>query len=253
MTWLPDYPQFFWLTAIMAVTLVGIDKAGFGGGLGVIATPLLALTIPVPEAAALLLPLLIITDLFSVYHYRHRFDRSSLILLLPAALVGIALGTLFFDYFSDNERVLKVGIGLIALLFVLFQATRALIFGVLEKYQPPAIVGVLLGGISGFTSTLAHVGGPPASMYLLPQKFPRDLFVGTTVILFTILNAVKLIPYSYLGLLRVGNLTTILVLSPLCYMGVRLGIYLNKRFSDFWFNWLIYALLFLTGLKLILG
>lgn len=250
---LPDYPPYFWYTAIAAVTLVGIAKAGFGGGVGVVATPLLALTIPVPEAAALLLPLLIIMDLFSLYFYRSRFDRASLNLLLPAALVGIALGAFFFSYFSDNERILKIGIGVIALLFLLFQAGRAIIFGVLEKYHPPLAVGLLLGVISGFGSTLAHVGGPPANMYLLPKKLPRDLFVGTNVILFTILNLVKLIPYSYLGLLRVGNITTMLVLTPLCFVGVWLGLYLNRRFTDYWFNWFVYSLLLMTGLELVSG
>jgi len=71
--------------------------------------------------------------------------------------------------------------------------------------------------------------------------------VGTSVVFFTAINLIKLIPYSYLGLLRVGNLTTILVLSPLAYVGVRVGVYLNGRFSDKWFNRFIYTLLFLRA------
>ena len=241
------------MTAVLAVVLVGIAKAGFGGGVGVIATPLLALTIPVTEAAALFLPLLIIIDIFSIYHYRNNFDRPSIRLLLPGALVGIVLGSFFFGYFADNERVLKVGIGVLALLFVLFQASRGLIFGVLNKYRPPTLVGIMAGTTAGFTSTLAHVGAAPASVYLLPQQLPRDIFVGTTVVLFTVVNLVKLVPYGYLGLLKVGNLATIAVLAPLCIIGVRLGIYLNERFNDYYFNWLIYTLLFLTGVQLVVG
>jgi hypothetical protein len=110
-----------------------------------------------------------------------------------------------------------------------------------------------MGAISGFTSTLAHAGGPPVAMYLLPQKFPRDLFVGTTVIYFAVVNLVKLIPYHTLGLLRVGDLATIMILAPLTYVGVRLGIYLNRRFTDLWFNRLVYTILFLTGVQLVLG
>jgi uncharacterized membrane protein YfcA len=112
---------------------------------------------------------------------------------------------------------------------------------------------VTLGGAAGFTSTLAHAGGPPATMYLLPQQLPRGIFVGTNLVFFFLLNLMKLVPYALLGLLQLGNLTTILILAPLAYVGVRLGVVLNKRFSDVWFNRVIYVLLFITGLELVSG
>lgn len=250
---LPDYPPEFWIAASIAVILVGIAKAGFGGGPGLLATPLIALTIPVTDAAALLLPLLIIADIFTVRHYRREFDGKSLKILIPGALVGIMIGGFFFGYFSDNERVLQIGIGLLALVFVAFQLGRTAIFGAIEGRRFPGPVGVTLGGIAGFTSTLAHAGGPPVVIYLLPQKLPRNVFVGTTVIAFMVINLVKLIPYSILGLLRMSNLLTILILAPLIYVGVRLGIYLNRHFSEKWFNVVIYTLLVLTAIQLILG
>ena len=86
---LPEYSTTFWVTAVFTVILVGIAKAGFGGGVGIIATPLQALTIPVTEAAALLLPLLIIIDMISIYHYRKNYDRPSIRLMIPRAAVGI--------------------------------------------------------------------------------------------------------------------------------------------------------------------
>lgn len=250
---LPTYSTVFWVTAVLAVTFLGIAKAGFGGGAAVIATPLLALTIPVADAAALLLPLLIIIDMISIVHYRGIFDRDSIRLMVPSAAIGILIGGLFFGTFSSNERMLKLGIGLLAVAFVLFQLFRTQILGQLAGKRPSTTSGIFFSGLAGFTSTLAHAGGPPATIYLLPQQLPRQIFVGTTVVFFTAINLIKLIPYSFLGLLKVDNLTTILVLSPLCYLGVRLGIYLNGRFSDKWFNRLIYSLLFLTGIQLILG
>ncbi len=250
---LPEHSIAFWICAVSAVTLVGIAKAGFGGGVGVVATPILALTLPVTDAAALLLPLLICCDLFSVIHYRTNFDRRSISLLLPGALIGITVGALAFGYFQGNERILKIGIGALSLSFVLYQALRKVIEGALKRHTPSIFEGVLMGAVSGFTSTLAHAGGPPIAIYLLPQKLPRGLFVGTTVIFFAAINAVKLIPYQYLGLLKMGNLLTILLLSPLTFVGVKLGIYLNQRFSDLWFNRVVYAILFITGWKLILG
>ena len=232
---------------------VGIAKAGFGGGIGVIATPLMALTVPVTDAAALMLPLLIVCDFFAVKHYRTCLDRRSVGLMLPGAVVGVGAGGFFFAYFLDNQRALEVGLGVLALGFVFFQGVRVLLLGFLEKRHPPALEGIAMGAISGFTSTLAHAGGPPVSIYLLPQRLPRDLFVGTTVIFFAALNQIKLIPYYSLGLLKIGNLMTILLLAPLSYIGVRLGIYLKERFTDVWFNRVVYSVLFLAGVQLILG
>ena len=250
---LPDYPPAFWIAAIAAVIIVGIAKAGFGSGPGLVATPLIALTIPVADAVALLLPLLIVIDLISVRHYRHSFDSASLRVLLPAAVAGIAVGAFFFGYFSANERMLQIGMGLLALIFVLFQTGRGLLAESRQGWRPSRRVGYALGATGGFTSTLAHAGGPPVVIYLLPQKLPRQIFVGTTVVAFMVINLIKLIPYSLLGLLRMGNLFTILLLSPFAFIGVQLGVWLNRHFNERWFNIIIYILLLLTGLQLILG
>ncbi|MBN1102461.1 MAG: sulfite exporter TauE/SafE family protein [Deltaproteobacteria bacterium] len=249
----PEYSVAFWFLAIAAVLLFGISKAGFGTGVGILATPLLTLAIPVTDAVAILLPLLIITDFFSVYYYRLNFHRPSIRVLLPAAIIGIAIGAFFFGAFRGNQRILQISMGILALSFVLFQILRALVLGVMEASRPKTIAGILLGAMSGFISTVAHAGGPPVAVYLLPQKLPRQLFVGTTVIFFTAVNLVKLVPYQMLGLFSVGNMATVLMLAPMTYVGVRLGIYLNRRFTDMWFNRVIYALLFLTGIQLVLG
>ncbi len=233
--------------------LVGIAKAGFGGGVGMVATPLMALTISVTDAAAILLPLLIVADIFSIRHYYNQFDLRSIKLMVPGAWVGVLIGGLLFRYFGnpEHEGILRVGLGVLSLVFVLYQFTRARLAGLLAKSNPPDYAGVLFGSAAGFTSTLAHAGGPPATMYLLPQKFPRQIFVGTNVVFFFILNLSKLPVYGYLGLLRIGNLATILILAPLALLGVTLGIWLNKRFSEVWFDRVIYVGLLFTGIELI--
>ena len=250
---IPDYPTAFWITAAFVMILTGLGKSGFGSGLGALATPLLALTIPVADAAALLLPLLIIMDIFTVPHYRKRFDGNHLRILLLGALVGIAIGAYYFEAFSHNERAMKMGIGALAVLFVIIQIGRSLIFGVLSEHRPPPIVGWIMGAIGGFTSMIAHAGGPPVTIYLVPQRLPRDVYVGTAAILFALINLVKLVPYYFLGLLRIGNISTILILAPLAYAGVWLGIVLNKHFTDKWFTRFVYAFLLLTGLDLLTG
>ena len=250
---LPEYAPAFWVCAIVAVIFVGIAKAGFGGGVGMVATPLLALTIPVTTAAALMLPILMACDVFAVRHYRQCFDHRSFKMLLPGAFIGVGTGAFFFNHFHDNQRVLQVGMGILALAFVLVQAMQVLVLNILKKRRPSASEGVFMGALSGFTSTLAHAGGPPVNIFLLAQNLPRDLFVGTTVIFFACLNVIKLVPYCGLGILKMDILLTTLVLSPLCYVGVRVGIFLNRRSTNQWFYRIVYALLFLTGVQLVLG
>jgi uncharacterized membrane protein YfcA len=253
MPMLPDYNAAFWLAAITAVLILGIAKSGFGGGIGFVATPLIALTISVADAAALLLPILIIIDLLSIRHYRGVYDKPSLKLLLPSAILGIFLGALVFNASRDNEELLRRALGLLAVLFVIYQVGRSALMGVLEGHRPGQAVGIFLGVLSGFGSTLAHAGGPPATMYLLPQKLPRRIFAGTAVWFFFVVHLIKLIPYGALGLLRVGNLVTVLLLTPVAFIGVWLGIKLNRNFDEQWFNRVIYLFLFLTGLQLLTG
>jgi len=250
---LPAYPTAFWVTAVFVMVLTGLGKSGFGSGIGALATPLLALTIGAANAAALLLPLLIIMDLFTVPYYYNRFDRRHLTILLIGSLFGIAVGAYFFDTLSHNEQALKMGIGALAILFVVLQIGRSLILGALSERKPGRVMGWLMGALGGFTSTIAHAGGPPVTIYLVPQQLPRDLYVGTAALLFAMINLIKLVPYYYLGLLRVGNISTVLVLAPLAYVGVWLGVFLNKRFTDKWFTRFVYAFLLLTGIQLLTG
>jgi uncharacterized membrane protein YfcA len=250
---LPAYPETFWIAAAVAVLLMGISKGGFGAGIGIAATPIIALTISAADAAAVLLPLLIVADILALRHHRWQFDKSNYLQLASGALIGIAIGWFFFGYFSHNERILKLGLGILALTFIGFQLIRGTLLGALARRTPRPVEGVFWGTLAGFTSTLAHAGGPPILMHLLPQKLPRQIFVSTTVLFFFTINVVKLIPYGQLGLLRIGNLTAIVMLSPLAYVGVKIGVALNRRFSDQWFTRVIYCGLFLTAIQLIAG
>ena len=62
--------------------------------------------------------------------------------------------------------------------------------------------GLLAGLIAGFSSTLAHAGGPPVAIYLLLQKVPPIEFNASTVLFFAILNWVKVPYYAYAGVIR---------------------------------------------------
>ena len=250
---IPSYPVEFWILSAVAVIAVGIGKAGFGGGIGSLATPLLALTVPVSAAAATMLPLLVVCDAFSVWHYRYSFHKKNILALLPGAIAGITMGALCFHSLLGNDRALKIIVGVISIVFVLFQVAKNMIFRVVQRRHPKQVEGFFMGAASGFASAVAHAGQPPVLIFLLPQQMQRDIFVGTTVIFFALTNFLKLIPYYLLDLLQIDQLSTTLLLLPLSYIGVRLGIYLKDVCSDVWFNRIIYSVLFLTGVQLIIG
>jgi len=252
-----DVSLMTWAVSGVCVVLVGIAKAGFAGGIGVIAVPLLCLVMAPSKAAAMLLPLLGGCDLVSIYFYRKTFSLRGLRDLDPGAALGISLGALFLWLWSGNkeatERGLKVMIGVISLFFVVYQVGKTWIFKNLERYHPKPWHGPLFGSAAGFASTLAHAGGPPVTMFLLPQHMDRRIFVGTTVWLFTLINATKLIPYYWLGLFSTENVSMSLYLMPLVPIGVVAGVWMNERIDQEIFIKIVYAILFLTGLQLLTG
>ncbi len=238
----------FYLAAIPAVLIVGISKGGFGGGLGLVAVPMMALVIAPTQAAAIMLPILCVMDMIALWGFRGHYDKRNVRILLPAAAIGIGFGALSFQYL--NEHHLKLMIGAVTLTFCAHWFWQKLSS---HKPEPkPASVGrgSFWGMLAGFTSFSVHAGGPPASFYLLPQQLEKTLFVGTTVVFFAAVNLIKLVPYSVLGLLPVSSLTTSLVLVPLAIVGVKSGLYLHTRINQAWFYRICYGFLFVTGCKL---
>lgn len=239
----------FYSVAIPAVLLFGIAKGGFGGGLGVASVPLMSLVMSPVQAAGILLPILCLMDLISLWAYRGKWIWPELRSLVPASLIGIGIGTLSFGFLSANT--VKLIVGLVALLFIahywFIHRHRN------ENTQNPISMsyGVLGGAAAGFTSFIAHAGGPPISMYLLRRPLNRTEFVATTVVFFAVVNYVKLVPYGWLGQLSSDNLYASLILAPLAPIGVGLGVWLHKRVSDRIFFRFVYFMLFIVALKLI--
>lgn len=238
---------FFYLCAVPAVLLMGISKGGLGSGLGIVATPLVALAVPAPQAAAILLPILLVMDAVGLLAYRGVFHRRHLGLLLAGGVAGIVLGALTFRHFSD--ALIRVMLGAMAIVFVLHRLRAGL--STTPAAAPSAAKGLFWSTLSGLTSTISHAGGPPLSVYLLPLQLDKAVLVGTTVIFFAVINAVKVVPYAWLGLFDPANLATSLVLAPLAPVGILLGVRLQRRLPQEVFYRLVYALLVVVGAKLL--
>ncbi len=239
---------WFYFVAAPAVLIYGISKGGFGGGLGVMAVPLMALVISPVQAAAILLPILCLMDLFSVWAYRGRWVAAELKVIVLPSLFGVAAGTALFGYMSP--AIIRLIVGTVALLFALHWLLRHQLQGK-EIGNIATIYGVPAAATAGFTSFIAHAGGPPISMYLLRRSLNRTEFVATTAVFFTALNYVKLVPYTWLGQFNTENLWTSLALSPLAPIGVGIGVWLHRRVSNSWFFIVVYGLLMVVGARLI--
>lgn len=237
---------WFYAAAIPAVVLMGLSKSGFGAGFGALAVPLMALAVPVPQAAAIMLPLLAIMDVMGLAALIRERDRALVRLLLPAGLVGTVVGTLLFGVLS--AKTVAGVVGVITLAFLLIRVAfppRA------DAPPPPRWLGWVLGATSGFTSFVAHAGGPPVSFYLLPQKLTPVAFTATMAVIFAAINASKWVPYAWLGLIDGRNLTTSLALAPFAPLGVWLGLKVVRRIDPTWFYRLFHIGMALTGIKLV--
>jgi uncharacterized membrane protein YfcA len=237
---------WFYAAAIPAVLLMGLSKSGFGAGFGSLATPLMALSITVPQAAAIMLPLLLVMDAVGVKALFQQRDKALIRLLIPAGLLGTVLGTLSFGLLQP-----KTVAGIVGGLTLLFLAQRLLFPPRADAPPPPRWLGFGLGIASGFTSFVAHAGAPPVSAYVLPLRLPPLIFTATMATFFAVVNLSKWIPYAFLGLIDLRNLGTSLVLMPFAPVGVWIGIRLAKRIQPTLFYRLVYVGMFLTGAKLL--
>jgi uncharacterized membrane protein YfcA len=240
---------FFYAAAVPAVLLLGLAKGGFSG-LGLLSLPLMALVVSPVRSAAIMLPILIVQDAVTVFVYRHTWDRKNLVILLPSAILGILTGYLVASRVSD--AAVSLAIGVIAIAF----AARRLIAdrGIRRPEAIPARVGpgLFWGCVMGFTSMISHAGGPPFQIYVMPQRLPRDVFVGTGAICFAIINWLKVPPYAALGQFTPANLATSAVLFPVAILSTWAGVWLVRRVGGDRFYTLVYGLLVLVGGKLAL-
>lgn len=234
------------LLASGAVILTGLSKAGFGGGTGILATPIMSMALPPRIALGVLLPLLILSDWISIYAYRKTIAWKPLLWFLPAALGGIAAGAWVLG--SVDDRMLKFVIGLICLGFCLLKLATRGRGGISGTHHAPApALGVATGATAGVVSTLAHAAGPVAAIYLLPMGMSPALYMGTTTVCFTAINLAKLPFYLGQDAITAETLHTTLLLVPAMIAGTLLGLWSNRHLSKELFTKIAYVCLFVTG------
>jgi uncharacterized membrane protein YfcA len=238
----------FYALAIPAVVLMGFAKGGFAG-VGALSMPMLALAVSPVQAAAILLPILIVQDAVSVWAFRRDWDRRIIAIMLPGAILGILAGYLLAARVSA-AAVLGV-LGAISILFACHRLWLMRGNALQAPANSPAWVGALFGVACGFTSQIAHAGGPPFQMWVLPRGLSPQSLVGTTAVFFALINWLKVPAYAALGQFTVQNMQTVAVLTPVAIASTFAGVWLVKRIAPDRFYVLIYLLMIPVGAHLI--
>jgi len=239
----------FFALGIPAALVAGISKGGFGSGAAFLGGMLLLLILPPATALGIMLPLLILVDLASLKPYWGKWDANDAKRLILAGIPGIIAGAALWSV--ANTNFLRALIGSVAIAFVVWQIALSRGWVRLGKAGLPAVSAWPLGAAAGFTSFIAHAGGPWTAVYLLSRRPEKTVYQATTVIVFGVQNIVKLGPYIWLGLVTAEALWAALWLAPFALLGTWIGVRLHAAIPQRAFFLVTYALLLLTGVKLI--
>jgi uncharacterized membrane protein YfcA len=237
---------WFYAAAIPAILILGLAKGGFGS-VGLLVVPILSLAVSPVQAAGITLPILVLSDIVAVASYWGVWDKRVLAIMLPGALVGVAIGWWTASWVGEAEIRLILGLVSVAFALNYWIRTRREV----TPRQPDRAKGAFWGALSGFTSFVSHAGGPPYQIYVTPLRLAPRIFAGTMVIFFFIVNALKLVPYFFLGQFSTANLLTSAVLLPISIPATFFGIWLIKRIDAKRFYEIVYALIFAIGVFLI--
>ena len=237
----------FFFTVVPAIVLFGIAKSGLGGSIALISIPLMTIAMPLTNALGIILPILIFSDFIATYKYRKEYDFETLKLMVPFAAIGIFIGSLTFTFFS--EELLKFIIGLMGFLFAghyfFFKKNKE------AKSDKNFLKGGVCSSIAGFTSFCVHAGGTPTSLYLLPLRMKKEIYVGTRIIFFACLNLFKLPLYINLSMTNFETFKQSLILFPVALLGILIGYKLLKIIEEKLFYNILYTLIFITSTKLL--
>lgn len=235
------------ITVIITALIVGFSKTGIGG-VTMLAIPILASVFGGRDSTGIMLPMLLIGDLFATWYYRKSVEWKNVFLPLPWAIIGIILGVVVGNYISDRTFLILIGIIiLICLGILIFTQSKGKDIKVPEK----AWFYILVGVLSGFASMIGNAAGPIFGIYLLALGIKKNNYMGTNAWFFFIINLTKL-PLQIFVWHNIGirSATITIAMIPMISLGAIIGYYILKRINERVFRYIVITMTALAALKL---
>ena len=244
-----EYDFSFFIIAAAAMVFSGISKAGFGSGPSFAGASLLSIFIDPAVALGITLPLFMLADVVALPPFWNKWSWPAIKPIVLGSLPGVGLGV--FLYRSADADLLRVLLGLISLAFVCYQVLQIVGFFSSTPRKLSTRIGGLVGSIAGFTSFISHAGGPPVAVYLLAQEMDKTTYHSSTVLIFTIINIFKFVPYAFLGMFTLETLWIDAILAAFILFGALVGIRAHVLVPEKLFFIPNYAMLLIIGIKLL--
>ncbi len=243
-----DLSTMQWVTVIIAAFLVGFSKTGIGGVM-MLAIPILASVFGGKDSTGVMLPMLIVGDVFAILYYHRSAEWKNIITPLPSALAGLILGVIVGNYINDNTFVKMIGIIVMFCLAVLiYTEVRGQDFVVPNAPWFYITVGVM----SGFASMIGNAAGPIFSVYLLALGFKKNNFMGISAWFFFIINLSKVPLQIFIWKnMSMTSLYTAAIMIPVITIGAVLGAFILKKINDKYFRYLVIVMTAIAALKLL--
>lgn len=219
---------FDWFLAFLAVFILGLGKAGIKG-LGVVIVTLMALVFGGKESTGILMPLMILADIFAVIYYHRHTQWIYLKKILPMMVVGVLLGVWWGNDISEELFKQIMAVFILATVIIMFWMEKNQQIGVPKHW----LFANGMGAISGITSMIGNLAGSFASIYFLALRLPKNAFIGTAAWLFFIINVFKL-PF-HIFVWKTVTLSTLrinLFLIPAIIIGFFVGTQLVKKINS---------------------
>lgn len=244
-----DFNGLQWTTIMITALFVGFSKTGIGG-ISMIAIPLLAVAFGGKDSTGILLPMLLVGDLFAIWYYRRSVEWRNVFKPLPWAVIGLAIGVIVGNYISDKTFITLIGIIVLFCLGILIYTEKK---GKDFKVPKDAWFYIMVGILSGFASMIGNAAGPIFTIYLLALGFKKNNFMGTNAWFFFIINLTKLPLQIFVWHnLGINSLTTTILMIPVITVGAVLGFFVLKKINEKYFRYIVIVMTAIAAIRLLL-
>lgn len=218
-----------WILFSLCGILIGMSKAGISGT-GLMVVPLMAGIFGGRPSVGILLPMLIIADIFAVFYYNRHAKWRYVFMAMPWAIIGVIVATVFGKSINDAQFNIMLAITILSgIVLLVWQDIRQKKIKVPDNWWFAGILGLA----GGFTTMVGNAAGPVMSLYLLSMRLPKNSFIGTAAWFFFIINVLK-VPFHIFSwkTITISTIKLDLIVAPAIIVGVFLGIKLVKLFPE---------------------